>query len=1177
MSSQASHSLPQAPSGDLDGAVVSQVVSSSVDRPITTTLTNQSTTQPSLRPLFRRGHSRSISNPFPSLFSGRKKESRKEKDPICESEESETDPLPQSSPLAARSASPLKRNGSGDNTEEFIRQHCMTCGHTNAFPKETKGFRCGKCTTMNDLEPYRDSRLKTLTPDEQFQLDKQTPWKVTIEDTQSIIDQCLSLYIRTQLNELKQGRVSSPRIPRRSQDGDTCQQEDPARSNSIPSHDSLLSPAEANDRLKPPGSTTAHRRTGELKSRSPSASEGSPALTSDHGMGELSLDTQGTTGSKRIDPSVEMRRAPNIFHSLEVYIIACFDKSDILNNSFLTGRSHSARAASEGFQATAADEDIEVRPSTTALQQAPVSALDEKTLLLGNIAENGSWWTGNHPARHRSTNAHRSIKNIANKPNLVSSRSPRINWSELSQWYNMVLHAGESWYQAMKKITGDSPEATLLESKELAHLNEEIMESQLHLRKTLLRSTERLLQRPKRPLVQPSDVRFLLMILENPLLYSSSMIPKSQSASKISISNNTRPSKSPTRPVSRVPSASRAHRTIPASRSTGIFNHRYLVLKRTFGLLSNLPNECHHFLVSWLFRTSEDHLRRLVELVNSFITYRLSRVHKKQKNKPKASDDIGQFVPTFSSPGAVTAAQLHTALQRDSDPKCTDDDKKFIKYGDDWQIRAASRVMALLFRANSTRNIARSNPLIASNRTDSPEAGGTNEGRIAINFFYNTRLDYVDLILDFETWESRGRSFSFCQYSFFLSIWAKIRILEYDARRQMEAKAREAFFDTILGKSPVSQYLVLKVRRDCLVEDSLQTVSEAVGSGPENIKKGLRVEFAGEEGIDAGGLRKEWFLLLVREVFDPHHGLFLYDEDSQSCYFNPHCFESSEQFFLVGVVLGLAIYNSTILDVALPPFAFRKLLASAPSSTSPSLSSPAQPFRPTLGDLAEYRPALAKGLRQLLEHDGNVEETFCYDFMVQVERYGEQIQVPLCHGGESRPVTNANRREFVDLYVKYLLDNSVSRQFEPFKRGFYTVCGGNALQLFKPEEIELLVRGSEEPLEIQSLKAVAIYEHWQVPSPEREPVVRWFWNFFERLSPGDQRKMLSFITGSDRIPAMGAINLVIRFNCLGEDCERFPIARTCFNMIGLYRYRTREKLESRLWRAVLESEGFGLK
>ena len=306
--------------------------------------------------------------------------------------------------------------------------------------------------------------------------------------------------------------------------------------------------------------------------------------------------------------------------------------------------------------------------------------------------------------------------------------------------------------------------------------------------------------------------------------------------------------------------------------------------------------------------------------------------------------------------------------------------------------------------------------------------------------------------------------------------------------------------------------------------------------------------------------------------------MFSYDEDSQFCYFNPNSFETTDQFFLVGVVLGLAIYNSTILDVALPPFAFRKLLAAGPA-VAPGATSHAKPLMTySLDDLAEYRPALASGLRQLLEFEGDVENTFCRDFVAEVERYGQKTQVPLCPDGEKKPVTSSNRREFVDLYVRYLLDTSVARQFEPFKRGFFTVCGGNALSLFRPEEIELLIRGSDEPLDIASLRAVSVCEHWGVMNAaETEPVVQWFWQSFQSANPKDQRKLLSFITGSDRIPAMGATNLVIKLTCLGDDSSRFPVARTCFNLLSLYRYSSRQKLESMLWRAVNESEGFGLK
>ena len=39
-----------------------------------------------------------------------------------------------------------------------------------------------------------------------------------------------------------------------------------------------------------------------------------------------------------------------------------------------------------------------------------------------------------------------------------------------------------------------------------------------------------------------------------------------------------------------------------------------------------------------------------------------------------------------------------------------------------------------------------------------------------------------------------------------------------------------------------------------------------------DLKKKLKVTFAGEPGLDMGGLTKEWFLLLVRQIFQQEYG-----------------------------------------------------------------------------------------------------------------------------------------------------------------------------------------------------------------------------------------------------------------------------------------------------------------
>jgi E3 ubiquitin-protein ligase HECTD2 len=265
-------------------------------------------------------------------------------------------------------------------------------------------------------------------------------------------------------------------------------------------------------------------------------------------------------------------------------------------------------------------------------------------------------------------------------------------------------------------------------------------------------------------------------------------------------------------------------------------------------------------------------------LIGSFVTYRLTRQHGKKREIDQ--DPTGGLIPNVAGSGRGSSAALHAALGVSGQlSKKTDGKPQAVIYNDDWQIKAAARVMALFFSANNSGLVRRgeTRPLAALEGGHSAglaarERAHSHGQILPTSDFYNTLLDYSDLIADFEAWESRRGKFAFCQYPFFLSIWAKIQIMEHDARRQMEVKAREAFFDSIMTRKSVNQYLVLRVRRDCLVEDSLKSVSEIVGTGGEEIKKGLRIEFRGEEGIDAGGLRKEWFLLLVRDVFNPEHG-----------------------------------------------------------------------------------------------------------------------------------------------------------------------------------------------------------------------------------------------------------------------------------------------------------------
>ncbi|RKF62600.1 putative E3 ubiquitin-protein ligase mug30 [Erysiphe neolycopersici] len=1152
-------------------------------------------------------HNRSVSNPFPSIFSSKKKPQGKINPPHPVINFTNDNSV---SGLARESANykALKQRYPDEN---LMKGKCITCDSLVRWPKELYVFRCTVCLTINDLKPiiletrredgYRIPIMSRFGVPTESPSTHQIPL-LSLEKINSIVDNCVTAYLLDRLKHSNEYMLSPLLQSESPQNGTDIDEELPeklclTKSNvaplSVPHLAHVPSQYEPHLKYESPQKYSSQNSQNPTSHQFSSSTPGNffsrhkSRKEKDISLGSIKSSPTSLCEPSEKDAEIEQRIAHNakkIFKPLEDHIVSAFGSFECVNSSFCTARPNVVpRTMSEGQKCDSHTYQPSERKSVAETQ---ISEMDAKTLLLGDFAENGSWWTGSRTdvknVERLPTRRSRGTSDYQESNCLVTLKSPRINWAEVNEWYHSVLHVGKLWRRSLeflKKTEKSETKIRDFSDNELNQIENDLLEARIHVQRTLLKATETLLKRPSRPLSDPSDLRFLLIFLANPLLYtvSSNSRGKQRRRSKSNL------------PCSQITPVNQNSETRLLSQESsslakGNSAKHSGIIKRILGLLSNVSNECHHHLVSWFTRYPENQFRRTTELIGSFVTYRLLRQNGKKREIDQ--DPTAGLIPKMPGSGRNSSAALHAALGvAGQSSKKHDGKPRLVVYSDDWQIRAAARVMSLLFSANSGSSSRRVEGQISKeSRSEHITSLGAREKAfghgqiIATTDFYNTLLDCSDLIADFEAWETRRSKFSFCQYPFFLSIWAKIQIMEYDARRQMEVKAREAFFDSIMTRKTIKQYLELTIRRDCLVEDSLKAVSEIVGSSGEEIKKGLRIKFKGEEGIDAGGLRKEWFLLLVRDVFNPEHGMFTYDEDSRYCYFNPNSFETTDQFFLVGVVLGLAIHNSTILDVALPPFAFRKLLAAAPPP-SPGGTSHAKPIMTySLADLAQYRPALANGLRQLLEYEGDVESTFCRDFLADVDRYGQITQVPLCPNGEKRTVTNANRREFVDLYVRYLLDTAVSRQFEPFKRGFFTVCGGNALSLFRPEEIELLIRGSDENLDIASLRAVCIYDNWSHDNAdEDEPVVQWFWETFQAAKSVDQRKLLSFITGSDRIPAMGATNLVIKLSCLGGDGMRFPVARTCFNQLSLWQYSTKEKLERMLWRAVYESEGFGLK
>ncbi|XP_058882407.1 probable E3 ubiquitin-protein ligase HECTD2 isoform X3 [Acipenser ruthenus] len=414
-----------------------------------------------------------------------------------------------------------------------------------------------------------------------------------------------------------------------------------------------------------------------------------------------------------------------------------------------------------------------------------------------------------------------------------------------------------------------------------------------------------------------------------------------------------------------------------------------------------------------------------------------------------------------------------------------------------WWNPSATKVLALLNAANSI-----SNPPI-----------------IPFTDFYNLTLDHIDIMEEYNTWHSYGNShrFSFCQFPFILSIAAKKTITQRDSEQQMISIARQSLVDKVSRRQRPDMtllFLNIKVRRMHLVSDSLDELTRKRA----DLKKKLKVTFVGEAGLDMGGLTKEWFLLLIRQIFHADYGMFAYQMDSHCHWFSSLKCDNYSEFRLVGTLMGLAVYNGITLDIRFPPCCYKKLLS--PPIVPCDQNTPVGSAAVSLDDLQLVMPELAHGLNELLAYEGNVEEDFCSTFQVFQEEFGILKSYNLKPGGDRIPVTNQNRKEYVQLYVDFLLNKSMYKQFAAFYYGFHSVCASNALMLLRPEEVEILVCGCPE-LDMHTLQKVAQYEGYT----KTDPTIRYFWDVVLGFPLELQKKLLHFTTGSDRVPVGGMVDL----------------------------------------------------
>ncbi|AQK84319.1 E3 ubiquitin-protein ligase UPL6 [Zea mays] len=359
-----------------------------------------------------------------------------------------------------------------------------------------------------------------------------------------------------------------------------------------------------------------------------------------------------------------------------------------------------------------------------------------------------------------------------------------------------------------------------------------------------------------------------------------------------------------------------------------------------------------------------------------------------------------------------------------------------------------------------------------------------------------------------------------------------------------------------------------KIRRSRLLEDAFDQLSLL---SEEDLKGPIRVSFINEHGeeevgIDGGGIFKDFMENITRAAFDVQYGLFKETAD-HLLYPNPGSglvHELHLQYFhFLGSLLGKAMYEGILVDLPFATFFLSKLK---------------QKYN-FLNDLPSLDPELYRHLLFLKHYNGDISELELY-FVIVNNEYGEQCEEELLPGGRHMRVTNDNVITFIHLVANHRLNYQIRAQSTHFLRGFQQLIPKDWIDMFNEHEIQVLISGSLESLDIDDLRSNTNYSAGYHPDHE---LIEMFWEVLKSLSSDNQKKFLKFVTGCSRGPLLGFQYLEPKFCIqragvpgLEEHADRLPTSATCMNLLKLPPYKSKEQMQTKLLYAINSEAGFDL-
>ncbi|KOC65444.1 E3 ubiquitin-protein ligase Su(dx) [Habropoda laboriosa] len=336
-------------------------------------------------------------------------------------------------------------------------------------------------------------------------------------------------------------------------------------------------------------------------------------------------------------------------------------------------------------------------------------------------------------------------------------------------------------------------------------------------------------------------------------------------------------------------------------------------------------------------------------------------------------------------------------------------------------------------------------------------------------------------------------------------------------------------FRFLCQTNAVPNHIKISVNRQTLFEDSYHQIMNAEAFA---LRRRLYIIFKGEEGLDYGGVSREWFFLLSHEVLNPMYCLFEYaNKNNYSLQINPASYVNPDhlQYFkFIGRFIAMALYHGRFIYSGFTMPFYKRMLNK----------------KLVMKDIESIDPEFYKSLVWIKEN--NIDECGLeLYYSVDFEILGQVIHHELKEGGDKIRVIEDNKEEYIRLMTEWRMTRGIEDQTKAFLEGFNSVVPLEWLKYFDERELELMLCGMQE-IDVEDWQRNTTYRHYTRNSKQ----ILWFWQV---RSNGPQRFCIEKV---------------------GKDTW-LPRSHTCFNRLDLPPYKSYDQLVEKLNYAIEETEGFG--